>query len=185
MRIDFHRIDQPAEALFAPGADLITLPLAVSLLENRRQSATVRTVVDDEPLEYTIRGDSYDITADFGDGPVTLVSESGPHFRRTLTGPDLRLDIHPSEEREEIRGVAGTVSVDLRAGPEERIYGTLGGESFEATIATLEDGTLAVQGRLGELELSECIAPTDEGWLITGQLGPHAIRQEVTRSRPR
>lgn len=181
MRIDFHRIDRPAEALFVPGADLITLPLAVSLLENRRQRATVKTEVDGQPLEYTIRADSYDISANFGDGPVTLVSQKGPHFRRTLVGPDLQLAIHPTEERETVRGQAGTMAIALEAGPEDQIVGTLGDQSFLARIATHEDGSMSVQGSLGNLELCERIVPTREGWLVTGQLGPHRIRQEVAR----
>lgn len=182
MRIDFHRIDQPAEALFAPGADLISLPLAVSLLENRRQGATVKTWLDDQPLEYSLRADSFDLTADFGNGPVELLSTPGPHFRRTLQGPEVRLEIHPTEEREEVRGQVGTVAVALRAGPGQEIAGELGGESFQAIIEDLPEGGMRVEGRLGDQLLRQKIDPTPEGYLITGSLGSHQLRQEVTRS---
>lgn len=176
MRIDFRKIDQPAEALFVPGADLLSLPLAVSLLEKRSDRATVKTWLDGEPLQYSIRADSYDITADFGEGPTKLVSTSGHHFRRTLTGPDIRLEIRPSQEREEIQGQAGSIPLSLEAGPEPQIRGTVGGEPFQAQICDLR-----VQGSLGALQLEEQIVPTEDGYLITGHLGPHSIRQEVTR----
>lgn len=182
MRIDFHRIDQPAEALFAPGADLISLPLAVSLLENRRQGALVKTWLDDQPLEYSLRADSFDLQADYGDGPVLLQSTPGPHFRRTLRGPETTLEIHPTEECEEVRGRVGTVAVALHAGPGEEISGELGGESFQASIHELPGGEMRVEGRLGTMPLRQQIVPTEQGYLVTGSLGPHRLRQEVSRT---
>ncbi len=180
MRIDFGRIDHPAEALFVPGADVISLPLAVSLLENRRQGATVRTWLQGESLEYSIRADSYDISSSLGE----LTSRPGAHFRRTLEGPDLRLEIHPGEREEAIQGQAGTIPIRLLAREEDEvavIEGELGGQAYEARITPLQDGTLSVQGALGSLELRETIRPTAEGYLILGNLGELSIRQEVTR----
>ena len=112
---------------------------------------------------------------------MQLTSQAGHHFRRTLTGPDLRLEIHPTEDRDEIRGQIGSVPVALDAGPEERISGTLGGERFSATIVTLEDGRMEVTGALGAMPLRESIVPMGEGFVLTGTLGPHLIHQEVRR----
>ncbi len=181
MRINFSRIDHPAEALFVPGADVISLPLAVSLLENRRQGATVRTWLEGESLEYSIRADSYDISSSLGQ----LTSTPGPHFRRRLEGPEVRLEIHPGEQRETIRGQAGTIPIRLLAseqGDVALIEGEVGGEAYRARITPGEDGSLSVVGALGERELRETIEPTAEGYTIVGNLGELSIRQEVKRS---
>lgn len=180
MRINFSRIDNPAEALFVPGADVISLPLAVSLLENRRQGATVRTWLEGESLDYSIRADSYDISSSLGE----FTSRPGPHFRRTLEGPELRLEIHPDDRRETIQGQAGTIPIRLLAREEDEtavIEGEVGGQTYEARITPLQDGTLSVRGALGALELRETIQPTAEGYTIVGSLGELSIRQEVTR----
>ncbi|MCE7872788.1 hypothetical protein DYH09_20730 [bacterium CPR1] len=180
MRVNFSRIDRPAEALFVPGADVISLPLAVSLLENRRQQATVHTWLEGESLDYSIRADSYDISSSLGQ----LTSRPGPHFQRTLEGPDLRLEIHPDDRRETIQGQAGTIPIRLLAREEDEaavIEGEVGGEDYRARITPLEDGSLTVEGRLGARHLRETIQPTAEGYTIVGSLGELSIRQEVTR----